>query len=417
MRKIPAELCVKCKGNKHLCGLTTCPILERFRSTIDVVNKIYNKDLIQGSTPPSIVIGEKNYPNVKLLFNIPPEINGEEAKKFEDPKGWWGKASIYEIINYRSALISNILDAKINDPWKLYEKEISLSSVSEKPVASEAKISGSILPKLKFDGYLAPRGPTAQSEKIQITENPKITETLDKLIFDDIKAEKGIITLYENGYDVYKIINAISLGLLGIKKDRKLVPTRWAITAVDSAIGKKLLQKIATYNEINDILVFYQKYLGNYFHVILYPSKYNVIWIEIWHPLSLWTNELVISELKENFWGEYSFMDGGYMAARFSTLEYLDKIKRQSGIIIIREITSEYFAPLGNWHIRETVKNAMENKIGKFDNLKEAISFVNSRLQAKINLAELKSIKLLFTQKNIEDFFSNNQGQNRHSSI
>ncbi|AWR97777.1 hypothetical protein DFR86_09605 [Acidianus sulfidivorans JP7] len=409
MRKIPAELCVKCKGNKHLCGLSSCPILERFRSTIDVVNKIYNKDLIQGSTPPSAVISEKNYPNVKLLFNIPPEVTGDEAKKYEDPKGWWGKASIYEIINYRSALISNILDVKISDPWKLYEKEISLSSVSEKPVSSESKITSSIQPKLKFDGYLAPRGPTANSEQIKITENPKIAEVLDKLIFDDVKAEKGIIKLYESGYDLYKIINATSLGLLGIKKNRKLVPTRWAITAVDSTIGKNLLDKITNYKEINEVLVFYQKYLGNYFHIILYPSKYNVIWIEIWHPLTLWTNELVVSELKENFWGEYTFMDGGYMAARLSVLEYLEKIRRQSGIIIVREITNEYFAPLGNWHIRETVKNAMENKIAKFDNLKEALSFINTRLQSKIDLTELKSIKSILSQKNIEDFFLNNQ--------
>lgn len=406
MRKIPAELCIRCKGNKLLCGLSSCPILERFRATINVVNKIYNKDRIEGSTPPSIVVGEKNYPYVKLLFNIPPDIKGEEAKRYEDPKGWWGKASIYEIINYRSELLSNIIDVKVYNPWKLYEKEISLTSVSEKPVLSESKISGKIIPKLRFDGYLIPRGPSVQVEKLQIDENPKIAEILDKLIFDDIKAEKAIIKLYENNYDIYKIINALSLGLLGVRKNRKLVPTRWAITAVDSTIGKHILEEIKEFNEISEISVFYQKYLGNYFHVILYPAKYNVIWIEIWHPLSLWTKELVISELRENYWGEYDFMDGGYMAARLSVLEYLREIKRQAGIIIVREITSEYFAPLGNWHIRETVRRAMENRLGKFDKIEEAIHFVNSRLQAKVNLFELKTINEILSQKRIEDFLT-----------
>ncbi|MCY0883127.1 MAG: hypothetical protein OWQ50_04860, partial [Acidianus infernus] len=160
------------------------------------------------------------------------------------------------------------------------------------------------------------------------------------------------------------------------------------------------------YQEISEVEVYYQKYLGNYFHVILYPSAYQVSWIEIWHPLSLWASELTISELTENYWGEYSTMDGGYMAARLAVLEYLDNIKRSAGVIIIREITSEYFAPLGNWHIRETVRKAMENKIGKFQDLENAISFVNQRLNAKkIDLKNLNSIKRILKQKSIDQFF------------
>jgi hypothetical protein len=410
LRAIPAELCVKCKGNKLLCGLRACPILERFRSTINVVNKVYNKNEIEGSTPPSIVIGEKNYPKVSISFNIPPDIYGEEAKNYENPKGWWGKASIYDIIIYRTSLLSNVFEVKIEDVWKLYEKELSLAAVSEKPVQSESRIDGTILPKLRFDGYVLPRGPSAKTQNLEVIENPKINKTLDKLIFDDIKAEEAVVKLYQDIKDVYTIINALSLGLLGVKKNRKLVPTRWAITAVDSIIAKNLLQKIRNYQEISEVEVYYQKYLGNYFHVILYPSAYQVTWIEIWHPLSLWASELTISELTENYWGEYSTMDGGYMAARLSVLEYLDNIKRSAGVIIIREITSEYFAPLGNWHIRETVRKAMENKIGRFQDLENALSFVNQRLNAKkIDLRELNSIKRILKQKSIDQFFSSSK--------
>ncbi len=406
MRTIPAELCVKCKGNKLLCGLRSCPILERFRSTIGVVNKVYDKNEIQGSTPPSIVIGERNYPRVNISFNIPPDIYGDEAKIYEDPKGWWGKASIYDIINYRSSLLSNTLEVKVEDVWKLYDKELSLAAVSEKPVQSESKIDGTVLPKLKFDGYVLPRGPSAKAQNLEVIENPRLNKTLDKLIFDDLKAEDAIVKLYQETQDVYTIINALSLGLLGVKKNRKLVPTRWAITAVDSTIGKNLLSQIRNYNEIDTIDVYYQKYLGNYFHIILYPSSYKVTWIEIWHPLSLWASELTVSELTENYWGEYSSMDGGYMAARLAVLEYLEKIKRSSGIIIVREITNEYFAPLGNWHIRETVRKAMENRIGKFDTLENAIYFVNQRLNTKkIDLTNLNSIKRILKQKSIDQFF------------
>jgi hypothetical protein len=36
----------------------------------------------------------------------------------------------------------------------------------------------------------------------------------------------------------------LSIGVLGLKKDKKLVPTRWAITATDDILAKKLLEKV-----------------------------------------------------------------------------------------------------------------------------------------------------------------------------
>ncbi|MEM3291232.1 MAG: Nre family DNA repair protein [Saccharolobus sp.] len=408
MHKIPAELCIKCKGHKYLCGLSYCPIMERFRSIVSTLQRVKTDNIskyVEGSTPPSAIVGEANYPKVSLILNIPPAIYGEEARKFENIKDWWGKLSLGDIIKLRSSLVSSITRVEVNRAIDYYNTEIPLSVVSYNPVTSEAKLK-SIEAKLKFDGLVLPRGPGGQAEEIKVIDNPKIPAKLDKLIFDDIKAYQAVLELYRSNIDYYKIINALSLGLLGIKKNRKFVPTRWAITAVDSTIGKYLYEKIVNYNEVNKIEVYYGAYLGNYFYIILYPSKYNSTWIEIWHPLSLWSKELTISELRENFWGDYDYMDGGYMAARLSILEHLEKIKRQAGIIIVREITEEYYAPVGNWHIRETVRAAMQNKLGEFENLSEAIVAINNRLKAKVNLLELNSIKNIIKQKSIFDFLN-----------
>lgn len=405
MRKIPAELCVKCKGYKYLCGLPSCPILDRFRSIVHVASKIQGSEKIEGSTPPSIVIGEKNYPKVSLIYNIPPGIKGEEAREYENPEGWWGKKSLSDILSLRSSLVSTILhDVNVNEPEKLYEKEIALAGISEKPVLSEAQSEvKQILPRLKFDGILIPRGPSIKAKDIKVDENPKIPKKIESLIFDDVKAEEGVLDLYSSGENYYRIITTFSLGLLGRKKNRRIVPTRWSITAVDQIVGNYLLSKIKEFDTISTTTVYYNSYLGNYFHIIFYPSRYSSIWIEIWYPFSLWSNELVITDLSEDYWGEYEFLDGGYMAARLAVIEKLNEMRRQAGIIIIREITSEYYAPVGNWHIRETVKKAY--KIAEFDDLQKAINFVNSRLKSdRVKLNEIRSIKTLLTQTKI-DFF------------
>lgn len=84
----------------------------------------------------------------------------------------------------------------------------------------------------------------------------------------------------------------------------------------------------------------------------------------------------------------------------------MNRDKIQSGFIIIREITKEYYAPVGNWHIRETVRKAMENRIAKFDNLSDAIRFVQGRLKdQKVDLFSTNVISTAIKQRKIEDFF------------
>jgi len=408
MRKIPAELCVKCKGSKYLCGLQYCPIIERFRSFVGVLQRIdVTEKKVDGSSPPSVLVGERGYPKVRLMFNVPPNVFGDEAKNYENPSGWWGRQTLYDIISYRSGLLSAVKTHEITDPWSLYEKEISISAISEKPVRYDVSLLSTPDVRLKFDGIVMPRGPSAPAQEIKINDNSSPSKKLEKLIFDDMRASEAIINAYLNGEDVYKLTSAMSLGLLGLKKNRKLVPTRWAITSVDSIIGSYLLSKVKENTRwVDSVEVYHASYLGNYFHVLLYPSNYHSSWIEIWYPFSLWSYETTIVELNENYWGNYDFMDGGYMAARLAVLEKMNRDKIQSGFIIIREITKEYYAPVGNWHIRETVRKAMENRIAKFDNLSDAIRFVQSRLKdQKVDLFSTNVISTAIKQRKIEDFF------------
>ncbi len=408
MRKIPAELCVKCKGSKYLCGLSYCPIMERFRSFVRVLQGINVKDKsVNGSSPPSVIVGERGYPKVRVMYNVPPNVFGEEAKRYEDPNGWWGRATLPDIVGYRSSLLSAVKEQRVDDPWTLYEKEISITAVSQRPVRYDVQLSSTPDAKLRFDGVVMPRGPSAPLQRIQVGENSSLSKTFEKLIFDDVKATEAVIYAYSSGEDVYKLISAMSMGLLGLKKNRKLVPTRWAITSVDDIIGTFLLDKVRQNSRtIDSVSVYYSSYLGNHFHVILYPANYHSTWIEIWYPMSLWSAETTVVELDENYWGKYEYMDGGYMAARMAVMESLHKQRIQAGVLIVREITSDYYAPVGNWHIRETVRRAMENRISNFDSLAEAVSFVQGRLKdRKVDLSSTKSVSNLLKQKKIEDFF------------
>ncbi|BBD72676.1 hypothetical protein HS1genome_1065 [Sulfodiicoccus acidiphilus] len=407
MRTISADLCVRCKGYKYLCGLPVCPLMERFRAitrTMASVKVDGSSSAVSGATPPSAIVGERGYPKVAVLYNVPPGVGEQEARRFEDPENWWGNVGLTEILRLRSSMISSVYSqVNVSEPWKLYEREISLTSISSKPVDSEVRVKGVIEPKLKFDGLLLPRGPTAEAESIRLVGNPKLSKPLERLINDDVKVEQAIREIYGQE-SRYTLINALAFGLLGERKSRRIVPTRWAITAVDGALGKYFLNKVRRHPLYNELEVHFSSYLGNDFHVILVPSPYTAAWVEIWHPTTPWAQEVTVVELREDHFGHYEFLDGGYMAARLAVLEYLNSLGRQATVIIVREITKEYFAPVGNWHIRETVKRAMGNVVLKGVELEQALKFVSRRLRAAVDLTKLKTISSVRGQKRIDEF-------------
>ena len=57
---------------------------------------------------------------------------------------------------------------------------------------------------------------------------------------------------FKNKFDEYTLSKILSVGVLGLKKDKKLVPTRWSITATDDILAKNLLRKIRDFKWIEN---------------------------------------------------------------------------------------------------------------------------------------------------------------------
>ncbi len=395
--KIPSELCVRCKGYKRLCGLPRCPILERFQSQVNVLSRINGRE-VQGATPPSALVGEHGYPKVNIYFMIPPGERGSDARYHDDPQGWISRREpLSKIIELRSSMVSAILNSPVNDPWSLYEKEISLAALSLKPVDSEAILRKAPLPTLKFDGITKPVGPSSPAEKIKIYDNPKLHRKIEKIMWDDVKAEEAIRTLYLSGLDVYEIQRAMSLGVLGTIRRRRLVPTRWAITAVDEILSKFMKGFIRRERWIDDIEVRYGEYIGNRYVIVLMPGPGNMEWVEIWQPRGLWTrgsSKPVIWRVFEDNLGNLSAIDGGFSAAKMAVLESLFKRRRSADVLIIREILPTYYAPVGNWHIRETVKDIMKKDPVKVMDLSQVKDIIRKHIDIDLSVLSRKSLLL-----------------------
>ena len=82
----------------------------------------------------------------------------------------------------------------------------------------------------------------------------------------DLKAEDAVIKLYNSGIEISKIQKCFSIGMFG--KNRKLVPTKWSITATDQIISNDLMHNILDFDIIDTYRVFNFDHLGNLFSVI-----------------------------------------------------------------------------------------------------------------------------------------------------
>ncbi|AKB56098.1 MULTISPECIES: Nre family DNA repair protein [Methanosarcina] len=375
-------LCIKCKG-KGLCGRLRCPILEKFKS-FQSIAPVISGDSVFGASPPAVFVGSFGYPRVSAGPLIPPLANESEASVFEDTSAW-ANMQIQDIISMRSRMVRantnfHVKDARSKEnPLLVKAQELALS---RKPVDTEAWFFKAPKQELKFDAVLTPMGPSGLVKNFELAENPNVPKKVDYLVYDtDALAKDAVLELYKGDIPAEHITRLFSIGLLG--KERKIVPTRWSITAVDDMAGKELADRIKDFPWVSGIQLFSGTHFGNHFEVLILPQAYAFELIEIWLPKAVWSGESSwIGEDSESYDGKkgYSPLAGGYYASRLPVLEYLTEIKRQASVFVLREITPDYWAPLGVWVVREGMRKALRNPPKKFDSLEAAVSDLAGRI-------------------------------------
>jgi len=113
-------------------------------------------------------------------------------------------------------------------------------------------------------------GPSAMIKNLKLDSNIRANKYLERAFCDtDLKAADAVSSLYKNDVRLSSIQRAFSVGSFGIEDKRKLVPTRWSITAVDSMLSKEYMEVIKQYPTINEFRVYESNYLDNLFQIIL----------------------------------------------------------------------------------------------------------------------------------------------------
>jgi hypothetical protein len=403
--------CVACKGSRFLCGKIRCPILVKVNYFLKSVPLMRSED-IDGASPPSVFIGRIGYPKVYAGPLVPPVQ--EDTSTYDLPEYWFGK-SIDEIVGFRSMLIRGkqlVHVRRFNEAGRIIEKTRELG-LAVKPVDVELLLKRKPRGSLLLDDEVQPFGPSAPIRDLRVG-NTRWDNHIEKAYNDaDLKATEAVLELFDKGVMVSKIQRAFSVGAFGIEENRRLVPTRWSITAVDDIVSKNLIKKVKTFPEISEYRVYESRYLDNVFEVLMIPQGWSYEAMEAWYPGTVWNpngKSTVMFSDWEGYDGRttYAEMGGCYYAARLAVCDQLVKERRQATVIVLREAHPGYIMPVGVWQVRENVRNAMRQRPYNFNTLETALRWVATKFQIPMQQWIIRTtlLKSALFQKKITDFLA-----------
>lgn len=378
-RPMSRKICLTCKGGRLLCGHSYCPLLQK----ISIQNSVQQRlsEEMYGPSQ-SIFVGWHNYPNV--FVGPMTSLDQEKTMMLDNPGLWYGK-DFNEIIEMRSLLVRSKHGHGVSDRSNFLE-DVQDIALSVRPVDVETRFERKPYMSLSFSPISQPVGPSGILKDLKVTSSPKIPKRVYSVVYDDLKASEAVYNLYHHSHDVYYLANVLSSGAVGRGDVRRLVPTRWSITAVDDIVCKHLLDEIRGFPSVNEFRVYSNTYLENHFEILLMPGSWEFEQFEAWAPKTLWTqsySQPVIVEEHEGYHGrsDYALKEGGgYYAGRFAVAEALHQMRRQAKAVVFREIYDSYIMPVGVWEVRENVRKAMQNPPLKFNTLREALAGIKTRL-------------------------------------
>ena len=389
-------------------------ILDYVESVADRVQQSVSGDAVVGSVSPSIFVGGSNYPNVSTGILSPVGDEGR-ADSYATSGAWYEEGvDLDEVFRRRTGLLnsrrSTVVDA--HDAWDGFLGVGREVAIADRPVDVEIGLDGDPSVDFDADGVSTPTGPSVRARSARLGENPHVPRPVEKTLEDDDwRAEGAINYLYRRGFDVYEVNTVLSAGALGRGENRRLVPTRWSITAVDDTVGGFLRGSLRDARSIDGVEIHRNDFLGNAYWVILAPGRWEYELVELKAPGSVWNPDpeagTWLAADREGYGGRTGYVEetaGAYHAARLAVLEHLDDRTRQAKCLVLRHVSDDYWGPAGVWQVREGVRHAFDGDHATAETLAEAVRGVVDYLPTSLAALRRKSTMVAGLQTTLDQF-------------
>ena len=354
-------------------------------------------------TPPSIIISSHSYPKANAYVLFPLANNQELVHIMENYSALSNLGDYYHVIHIRMRILGMRKSINLKNTDKL--EDLRLLGMGEREEDVESRVDKVYLPFSLKSNLYAPFLPVMRVQSLKYG-NVKINKHVEKVYYDtDWKANEALLYLYKKGIDEYKLSRFFSLGVMGTKIQRKLVPTKWSITAVDDIIYKHIIEDIKSFPSLSSPLYYTSHLYMNTYHIFLLPGTWEYELIEFCY------GPRAVNHDYEGWWGRKQYASettGAYYAIRKIIAEHLKSKKVQAKVLVIREIEKNYRS-LGVWVVREGIRKAiMQPPLSLTSSqITEIINKINKtaslRLSRNIKLEKMSRVLRAKNQRKLYD--------------
>ncbi len=370
-------LCPRCRG-RGWCGRDECVYLATLR---EISRRLRRHRDLDGYTLTAHV-SWRGYPRVRLTPGVGERDVPDEGREL-------ARLPYEEVIELRALTFRKRNERRhVRETPSLSDEEVE-AAVSSRPVESTLHVERRVGEPSRTAPFI---GPLVEG-RLELDGTPRVPRPLERVHEDELKAEEAVIELYESGLDESHIARAFSLGLLGRAANRRLVPTRWSVAAVDAIISDHLKRAARELPPGDEYRLLRGELFGNEMWVILRPEPLSYELIEVYEPGAPWSDRERVTVLRDSEVSreeEPEETGGAYYAARVGALEACLDLGRQFGITVVRVVRRKYSAPLGAWVIREAVRRAEE--VLRTDDFGELLEALEKRMDDTARAA-LKALR------------------------
>ena len=343
-------------------------------------------------TSPSVFLGSRGYPAVQ---GGPLLVDDSDL-----PTDWIARRlTLDQIVGIRAGTIRGMA------PAERQQESLQEIALSSRPLGVEVAFARVPRFDLAFDGTVAPVGLTGEIRRIKVLENPVVERPVEQATSDtDLGAGDACTLLHREGVDVYRIARLFTAGLLG--RRRRMVPTRWAITAVDDSVFQGLRRSLVVAPPRETACLHEATLFGNRVLCLLAPGPWRFEMVEVWGRHSLWGGEedwIVVDGERERKHG-YSPITGAYYSARLAVAEHLNRLGRTATVLVVRAVSPDYWAPLGTWVVREATRQALLTPPVECPSFADAIALLAERLGGYRWLEKSALVPEMRSQRRLSDY-------------
>jgi len=290
-------------------------------------------------------------------------------------------------------------------------EELQLLGIAAESAESETRFRRPPRGHIALSDSAPPFGPSAPIESLRLDVR-RVDPHLDRLSSDTAaNARTAVSELYDRGVRVSRIQRAFSVGTLGRRGRRRLVPTRWSITAVDDLLSKRNLEDVRQLPELGEIRVHRLTALDNRWLILFLPGVWRYESIESWYPSTFWNpspTEVIMMGDHEGYDGRttYASIGGCYYAARLAVTEAMLRMGRQAGVAVLREVHPGEILPLGVWNVREHARAALREPPTRPGTMGELLGLIQSTFVIPLSrwLTQSAVLHEARTQRRLDDW-------------